>query len=528
MDGEQTTGSSMDLWKFGPTWALGTLTLLAVVAFGVYGYAQQVTHGEIVTGLRTVGSGGVAWGLYIVFVVFFIGISFAGITIAALIRLFEIKAIEPLARLAELLTIVSLLLGACCVLADLGRPLHGLLNLPRYARPTSPFFGTFTMVIGGYLFASLVYFFLAGRADAALCAERSTRLRWFYRLWASGYEGTAGDGHRHHQVSFWLSLFILPLLVTAHSTLGFIFGIQGGRPGWYGTLQAPNFVVMAGVSGTGAVIVISAALRRAFRLQGSIRLEAFKWLGNMLWVLVVISIYFLISEELTASYAASENERRYAHELATGRYATLFWIEVGALVVPFLILFGQFVTGYVSIPLMVISGLLVNVAAILKRYLLVVASQTHGMMLPYAPGEYAPSWVEFSIVIGLGALGILVYWTFAKIFPIVPLAAHHPRAAKDTANAAAEPRGRTGLLTALWFTAGLAIAVTGFLLSARVGTQRFLDPMVPFSPVIYIIGVMLVFSAGAVYEVAPALARAMRKRQHRPSDIGVDRQVGES
>ncbi|MBS1150611.1 MAG: putative anaerobic dehydrogenase rane anchor subunit, partial [Myxococcaceae bacterium] len=164
--------------------ALWAALLLIGIGIGLWSFYQQEHHGEVVTNLRTIGGGGVTWGLYIVFVIVFIGISFAGVTVASLIRLFGLQPLKPLARMAELLTIVALIAGAMCVLADLGRPLVGLLNLPKYARPTSPFFGTFTMVIGGYLFASLVYFFLAGRSDAALMAKKNTPLRPLYLLWA--------------------------------------------------------------------------------------------------------------------------------------------------------------------------------------------------------------------------------------------------------------------------------------------------------------------------------------------------------
>jgi hypothetical protein len=68
--------------------------------------------------------------------------------------------LEPVTRLAELLTIAALLAGACVVVADLGRPGHGLVNLPELARPSSPFFGTFTLVVAGDLFSSMVAFVL--------------------------------------------------------------------------------------------------------------------------------------------------------------------------------------------------------------------------------------------------------------------------------------------------------------------------------------------------------------------------------
>jgi len=72
-----------------------------------------------------------------------------------------------------------------------------------------------------------------------------------------------------------------------------------------------------------------------------------------------------------------------------------------------------------GIAVLLVAGLLVNVAAIAKRILIVVPSLTHGSLLPYGPGEYTPTWVEYSIVVGLFALGTLLYAVFLNVFPIL-------------------------------------------------------------------------------------------------------------
>lgn len=301
---------------------------LFAIGFGCFLWQQR--QGFIATSLRNPGQGGAAWGLYIAGDVIFTGISFAGITVAALARLLRVRALEPVTRIAELMTITCLLAGACTIVADLGRPLHGLTTLPRLANPSSPFYGTFTLVVAGYLFSSFVYFFLSGRADAAhLASHEKTGLRLFYRAWATGFRDSQLEHLRHRRSSFWLSLGILPLLVTAHSTLGFIFGTQSGRPGWFGPLQAPAFVVMAGVSGIGALILVTLGVRRLFGAK--VPDESLGWLANLLWVLALVYLYFLVVEELTASYAGPAADRAIAHELVKGHFAPWFWLVVASL-----------------------------------------------------------------------------------------------------------------------------------------------------------------------------------------------------
>lgn len=407
----------------GAGWYLFVVVLVALIALGLYAYGRQLTEGEVVTGTRDIGTmGGAPWGLYIAFVVYYIGASFAGITVAALIRLFNLETLKPVARMAELLAVVTIPLGGLSILADVGQPLRAVVNLFRYARPQSPFFGTFTLVIAGYFVASLVYLYLDGRRDAAVAARISGRYQWLRRFWAAGYGDTPTERVRHERASFWLAIAILPLLVTAHSTLGFVFGLQVGRPGWFSALQAPAFVILAGVSGVGLLILIAAILRRVLDEQERLNLEVFRWLGNFLMVLVAGYLYFMVVEWLTTMYAAHHHEVKVTMALLTGEYAWLYWLSVAFLVIPFALLFREYVLRRYSLPPIVLSGVLVNLAAIGKRYLIVVPSQTHGSLLPYEMGSYAPTWVEYSIILGLFALGTLLYALFVKVFPILPVA----------------------------------------------------------------------------------------------------------
>ncbi|MFQ5849570.1 MAG: NrfD/PsrC family molybdoenzyme membrane anchor subunit [Candidatus Binatia bacterium] len=407
--------------RWTPGWYAVIGLSLAVMALGVFAYSRQLIEGEVVTGLRNIGTmRGATWGLYVAFIVYFIGVSFAGITIAAVIRLLNLEHLRPISRMAELLTVIALILGGLSVVVDVGRPLRALIYLPLYGRPMSPFFGTFTLVISGYLFASLVYLYLAGRRDAAICAERSEgTLRKFYRLWAAGYRDTPAEQVRHQRATFWLAIAILPLLVTAHSTLGFVFGLQVGRPGWFSALQAPGFVILAGVSGLGHIIVIAAIMRRVLGVKDQLNMNVFKWLANLLMVLTIAYLYLMVVEWLTTTYTGHHHERILLASLLTGGYAWLFWLSVGSLIIPFLLLFPQFVTGHYRLWAIVLSGLLVNLAAIGKRVLVVVPSQTHGTLLPYIVGSYTPTWVEYSVILGLLALGALLYILFMKVFPIM-------------------------------------------------------------------------------------------------------------
>lgn len=403
-------------------WLMAMVLAGAGTLVGLAAWLFEQNQGLVATGMRDLGTmGGATWGLYISMVVYFIGVSFAGITVAALIRLFKLEHLSGVARMAELLTVVSLLLGGLAIIVDLGRPLRGVVNLFQYARPQSPFFGTFSLVVAGYLFASLVYLYVAGRRDASALVDRASRFRWLYRWWAAGYEDTEEQRARDRRTTFWLAVTILPLLIIAHSSLGFVFGLQVGRPGWFGTLQAPSFVVLAGVSGIGHLIVLAAIVRRALGQQHRIGLDAFAWMGRFLMLLLFVYTYFVVVEILTTVYQPTIAEQRIGEAILMGEYAWIFWGSMATFVLPSIVLAWMAVTRRWNIGGLVAMGALVNLGAIGKRYLIVVPSETHGQLLPYGIGEYAPSLVEYGVVLGLFSLGVLLIGAFMKVFPIIEL-----------------------------------------------------------------------------------------------------------
>jgi molybdopterin-containing oxidoreductase family membrane subunit len=150
-------------------------------------------------------------------------------------------------------------------------------------------------------------------------------------------------------------------------------------------------------------------------------LEAFTWLGRFLMLLLFAYLYFVVVEVLTTMYQPTLDEQRIGASLLTGEYAPIFWGSVAALALPAVGLAWMAVTKRWRIGWMVAFGALVNLGAIGKRLLIVVPSQTHGELLPYPVGTYAPTWVEYTIALGLFALGAMLIAGFMKLFPIVEM-----------------------------------------------------------------------------------------------------------
>jgi molybdopterin-containing oxidoreductase family membrane subunit len=294
--------------------------LLALMAVGVAAFAYQFATGLVVTGMRNV----VMWGQYILFFMFFVGLSAGGLIVASAGRLFGVRSFKPITRLAVLEATVAVILAATFILPDLGRP-ERILNIPLYFNPTSPMVWDIAIVMV-YMALSATYVWLYARADLA---RRGSWLAF----------GTGTSDHaiaRDERIKSAMAWIALPAAVMLHSITAWIFGLQIGRGFWYSSIMAPMFIASALVSGMGLVILLALALRRLRRLAFSDDLVSL--LGGLLAVFVAVEAFLLLAEYLTATYPGAP-EGEAARRMLGGPYLPLFLAEVvGGLAIPFAIL----------------------------------------------------------------------------------------------------------------------------------------------------------------------------------------------
>ncbi|MFA5862000.1 MAG: NrfD/PsrC family molybdoenzyme membrane anchor subunit, partial [Candidatus Thermoplasmatota archaeon] len=136
-------------WRFYTILAaLGAVFVIANIA-----WFTQLRDGLAVTGL----SDRVSWGLYISVFIYFIGISYGGTCVSAILRLTNTEWRRPITRVAEASTVAALLVAAIMPLFDLGHP-EKFLYIARYGRLESPLVWDF-ISIGTYLMSSLLFFY---------------------------------------------------------------------------------------------------------------------------------------------------------------------------------------------------------------------------------------------------------------------------------------------------------------------------------------------------------------------------------
>ncbi len=409
----------------GGTWRLAAwiAALLVVMAAGLAAFAYQFANGLIVTGLRNT----MMWGNYILFFMFFVGLSAGGLIVASAGRLFGVSAFKPITRLAVVEATVAVVLAGIFILPDLGRP-ERVLNILLHANLTSPMVWDITIVVA-YTMLSMTYVWLYTREDLA---RRGSRL-------AFGTGVSEGEHARDERLKSGLAWVALPAAILLHSITAWIFGLQISRAFWYSALMAPLFIASALVSGLSLVILLALAFRRLRRVDFDDRLVSY--LGALLAVFVVTEAFFVGSEFLTAAYPGVPEDAGPIARLLFGAYAPLFWTEfVVGLAVPFAILAVRVTRrrpGLVALAAgLAVAGIFVHRLNLLLNGLSYVPIQLPpGVAIgtPQGPTTssfaaynwYVPTAVEWLVVAGVLAFGALLF-TLAGMY--LPLRDHAQRA----------------------------------------------------------------------------------------------------
>lgn len=391
--------------------------LLAAVVTGLIAWILQLRRGLGVTGL----SSSVPWGIYIVNFIFFVGISYAGTLLSAVLRLVNAGWRRPITRVAEIVTVASLLIAATMIFADLGRPGIAPFRIITAARAGSPLIWD-VVVLSTYLFAALLFLLLPLIPDVARCLDRHPTgrgLRYrLYRRLSFGWEDGARQRRRLEKAMGILAVTIIPVAILAHSAVAWIFGVTA-RPVWNSTIFAPYFVLGAVFSGTAVIVLVMAGYRRALGLQAFFTDSHFLKLGYILLTLNLVYMYFTFSEYWTIGYTtvASDYQAPLA-AILSGTHAWAFW---------FAILLGMLLPALlVALPWtrtvggVTMASALVVVGMWLKRWIIVVPPLESGMT-PGSLGTYGPTWIEWAITAaGLAAL-VLVFLLFQRLFPIIAI-----------------------------------------------------------------------------------------------------------
>jgi len=414
-----TSARAASLGPFGKPSRLWWLTILAlslVVLTGIGAWVVQLRGGMGVAGY----SDQAFWAIYIADVVTFIGVSYGGAVVSAILRLTGATWRAPLTRLAEGTAVVTVLIGAALIIPHIGNPIR-LYELVTRPNLSAPVFWDFVAVMT-YTFGSIVFFALPLVPDMAILhkghkeALGSRRVTLYARV-SRGWVGAPAQRRVLAGALGLVSIMIIPLAVSVHSVLAWAFATTS-RPWWHESIWAPQFVVAALYSGVALVILVIAGFRRGYHLEALIHPRHFVRLGFILATLSATYIYLTFADLLPGSYVADRGTAAMFTELLVGRLAIWFWLfaVVGGLL-PLLLVALPWTRNVWG---MVIAAILVVPMMWLKRILMVVGPATYDTMTGIF-GRYHFTWVPVAITLAATAAIPLLLMLLFRVVPLLSI-----------------------------------------------------------------------------------------------------------
>nr|NQU90167.1 polysulfide reductase NrfD [Bacteroidota bacterium] len=404
----------------GKTTWVWMIFLVILILLGIFALVAQITHGHIITGMRD----NVVWGIYIVNFIFFMGVSYAGALISGGLQLFRTPWRKPVIRMAEFITIISLLIGPLYILLCIGR-LDRLPYLVLFGRIQSPI--TWDVIaISTDIFGCIIYLYLSILRDIARIRdfENLKMAKWrknLYKVLALGYVGAPEQQKRLNRASDIMAAMVMAIAIIVYSVLAWIFSVTL-QPGWHSTIFGPYFVIAAVFSGTGVLIIVMWIYRKLYHLEAYITQKHFVNVGVVMLVLAAFFGYFTFSEYLTKWYGSEKNDELLI-QILFNRYYWLFVLSNYLGVLMPLIVIG--IPQFRKINIITITAVVVVLALWVNRYLIVVPT----LESPYLPVQdsradwihYSGTWVEWVLTIGGMGSFCLLFTLFSRFIPIVEL-----------------------------------------------------------------------------------------------------------
>jgi len=360
--------------------------LAALMVLGVYAYFVQFTVGLTATNMSDI----VSWGFYISNFTFLVGVAAAAVMIILPSYIFKDKDLHKVVIIGEVVAIGALVMCLMFVFVDLGGPLQAWHMIPvigLFNWPTSLLTWD-VVVLNGYLVLNLMV-----PAYILFCH----------------YHKRKPDERKYRPFVF-LSIF---WAFGIHLVTAFLYQGLPARPFWNNPLMGPRFLASAFAAGPALITVVLVIITRATTFK--IDSEVFIKLKRIIVISAIINLIMLFSEIFKEFYFPTHHSlpAEYLYFGLDGNNALVPWIWsaicmnlIGTLALAF--------TPGRSNPLWFLPACILLFVGIWieKGMGLIVPG-----LVPSPMGEvvnYAPSWVEICITLGVLALGTFVVTLLVK------------------------------------------------------------------------------------------------------------------
>ena len=399
--------------------ALGIAILCLLI--GISAWIYQIYSGLGVAGYNPP----VMWGVYIITFVFWVGIGHAGTLISAILYLFRAGFRTSIYRMAEAMTVFAVMTAALFPILHLGRPwkFFWLIPYPNWRLIWPQFKSPLVwdvFAILTYFTVSSTFLYIGLIPDIAVLRDRETNpvRKRIYALLSLGWRNSDREWRHFTRAYLFLAALSTPLVLSVHSVVSFDFAMAL-TPGWHATIFPPYFVAGAIFSGLGMVFTIGIPLRKYFRLQHYITLNDLDAAAKMcLFTSLVVGLAYLTEFQI-AWMSGNKYEQEYFWNRVFGQWAWSAWIMLICNMVLPLSLFSQ--KARRNPTWLFILSIFINIGMWFERFVIVIPSLSHEFE-PWQWTSYAPTWVDYAIL--LGSFGWFFMWflLFIKQLPVMAIA----------------------------------------------------------------------------------------------------------
>jgi Ni/Fe-hydrogenase subunit HybB-like protein len=360
------------------------------------------------------------WSVLIVVYPYVTGLVAGAFIMASLVRVFEVKALEPVYRLSLLTSFAFLLVAPLPLLFHLGHP-ERCLNIMITPHLSSPM-AMFGFVYAWYIMAViLLELWFEYRHDLVAWSQTAPGFKGvLYRLLTVGVHDLSAPALRlDHRISRVVTLVGIPSAFLLHGYVGFIFGSIKANPWWGNVLMPIIFIFSAIVSGIALCVFLYVGLHWLRRTTPDAPcLDA---MGKFLFFALVIDFAIELLDWVHRLYAADESIHILREMAREKLFETLLIMQVClGTAVPFLLLgslqlFRQRISPGVRRRFCFVSAILILLGVLAMRWNVVIGGQLfskslRGLMSYKIEPTGHEGWLMslFLLVLPFGILGGLL------------------------------------------------------------------------------------------------------------------------
>ncbi len=360
--------------------------LVALITFGVFAYSVQAKMGLAATNMSNI----VSWGFYISNFTFFVGVAAAAVMLILPSYIFKDKDLHKVVIIGEVVAVGALVMCMMFVFVDLGRPIKawhlvpgiGILNFP------SSLLAWDIIVLNGYL------------------ALNSLIPAYIVYCHYNNKEPVA----KYYRPFVFLSIF---WAIAIHMVTAFLYEGLPARPFWNNPLMGPRFLASAFAAGPALISLVLHVINKTTDFD--IGVKTFNKLRLIIVVAAIINLIMLFSEVFKEFYFTTHHSLSaiYLFFGLKGHTSLVPWIWTAIslnIIGTAILAWNPFKDKPVKLfpaYIFLIVGIWIE-----KGIGLIVPG-----LIPSPIGEvidYAPSWVEIGITLGVLGIGMFVVTMLLK------------------------------------------------------------------------------------------------------------------